>query len=507
MAIKKFRIGNQISPALEELVYVGDVAYTAKLVCIGGWDPVTEESAPDKDIPLPLGVDANLDLEAYTNITLRADVVSGFRLVSFDNLYYSTENYTLTDSLLTYKLTNDEITKAYIGLREYILVGEAIPVVDTTKKPFNVGNLYDAGGIHYNGEITYTAKVMVTTPYDPIEETPESTQTIDINLGQETIVTVLPNQTAQLALTVLPGFEFVSFSNIAYPDNEYFLTPTAIAYDLSQDEINGLADNMFKYVATTRDSAEIVGPDTVVNSYLLNAERFKAFESELFSIASFEGVSGKTLLVTEFVPSVKLLPFKISSEDIYNTQPIKVRNYTLTTLGEFLNKDYVTIDFGEIEVAAEYGNALDVVGVSCDLIMPFKQGAISLESTYVVGKKISIIGRLNVSQGEITVTVFNSDGVAFNVSNFNIGSDYPLYSAYKIENNIFSPNQALNDIDKAYILVSSPVYSITPKINKRGVLAGAIGRVEISEISVDNIPYADEYNRLINELENGVIIK
>lgn len=479
--------------------------YTAELYLEGYYDP--DYGVPSKTVNLNLG-NSQVDFDGYNaKAVLTVIALEGFKLTSFENRYYSDANYTLTDSELVYTLTEDEISMNWGGLREYIITAdEAGTTPDLTLKPFIVGNTYDSNGVRYEGELMYSAKITVTGEFDFVTQT-YPTQEYNLPLGIETVIEIKTTDTATLELTALNGFEFTGFNNIAFPENEYALTPLKITYDLSEDEILGLYETMFKYVATAKKSGGVVEPETVTNNYLLTKERFKTFQNELFNRLAVERINGQTVLVSEYLSSAKIYPFNINHIDIWGEKAVKIRDYEFSTLGKMLNKDYLTINFGEIVTPKTNDNATDIIGVTCDLILPFKQGVISLDPYKVIGKKITIEGRLFISKGEITISVYDSNGVNFNISNFTIGADQLIAGTARTEQNIFSPSQALTDVNKAYLLIKTPIYDEDPKVLRTGVLADHTGLIEVTEISITGNILHSEKNLIESLLKNGVNVK
>ena len=486
-----------------EIVYdYPEPRYTASLYMQGAYDP---DGVPYKTVPLNMG-ENTIDFQGFnSSITLTVEALSGFKLTGFENLYESDAPYTLTDSLLEYEFTENELLANYIGIRQFLITASENVIIDTTKKPFIVGNTYDSNGVRYDGAIMYSAMLSINKPYDPDGDNAPVIH--NLTLGQLSVIEILPNETASLELTALDGFEFTGFSNIAFPTNEYALTPLKITYELTEDEINGLSGIMFKYIATSKQSGGVVEPETVANNYLLTKERFKTFQNELFNRLAVERINGQTVLVTDYLSSAKIYPFNINPIDMWGEKAVKIRDYEFSTLGKMLNKDYLTINFGEIVTPKTNDNATDLIGVTCDLILPFKQGVISLDPYRVIGKKITIEGRLFISKGEITISVYDSNGVNFNISNFTIGADQLIAGTARTEQNMFSPSQALTDVNKAYLLIKTPVYDETPKVLRTGVLADHTGLIEVTEISITGNILHSEKNLIESLLKNGVNVK
>jgi hypothetical protein len=503
MTTKSVTIGS-VNDWMDGVIYnYPEPRYTASLYMQGAYDP--DDGTPSKTVSLNMG-ENTIDFQGFnSSITLTVEALNGFKLTGFENLYNDAALYTLTDSLLEYEFTENELTDNYNGIRQFLITASENVIIDTTKKPFIVGNTYDSNGVRYDGEIMYSAKVIVTNAYDP--DGGNTPAIHNLTLGNETVVEIKTTDTATLELTALNGFEFTGFNNIAFPENEYGLTPLEITYELSEDEINGLSETMFKYVATAKQTGGVEDPDTVTNNYLLTKERFKAFQTELFNTLTVESVNNYQTLVTDYLSAAKLYPFNIDPVNIWGTEAIKIRDYTFSALGEVLNDDFIVVNFGEIEAPKIKDNATDIVGVTCDLILPFRQGVISLDPYRVIGKKITIEGRLYISKGEITISVYDSNGINFNISNFSIGSDYLLNSRGYNESNMFSPEQALTLVDRAYLLIKTPVYDETPKVLKSGVLADHTGLIEVTEISITGNILHSEKNLIESLLKNGVILK
>ena len=156
-----------------------------------------------------------------------------------------------------------------------------------------------------------------------------------------------------------------------------------------------------------------------------------------------------------------------------------------------------------------HNNALDFIGVTAELYLPFYTGSINIDPNILIGKQVKIVCEIVVNTGDTTINIYDNDAnTIVDIVKTMIGGDFPLFNAVNQDLLQFTPQQALNPIRQAYIIISRPNYSQnTPKAQRTGTLVGVKGEVTIQDIDLITNAYADEKLMIENLISQGVIIK
>ena len=303
------------------------------------------------------------------------------------------------------------------------------------------------------------------------------------------------------------GYQFVSnsvyFIDPLTDDNYYFSVNSNIA-TLVMTANMSIANNKI-YVET---SAIPVNVNSVNNNYYLTQAQFDEFTRQVYNIVKYDNTQEASVTpITDFLVSCRSYPFNIDASDISGLANIKIRESTLNQ-ASILRGDILTLDFGVIEIPKIYNNALDYINTSIELFLPFSRGSTSIPVEFI-GSSFSVTGKVIISNGTTTITLTDiNTGFTFNIFNIEIGSEMPFFTNNYVESKTFAPSNAINNIDKAYILVTIPEYG-NQKIRAfdKGNLLNVLGHVTVNDMVINNIGSSYEKDLLLNLLNQGVIIK
>lgn len=211
---------------------------------------------------------------------------------------------------------------------------------------------------------------------------------------------------------------------------------------------------------------------------------------------------------SEFVSNTFIIPLLIPASEVQLRENIKARDLTFN-IADRLKGDTIKINVGNINFPMIHNNALDTVNVSVDLYLPFKSGTMSLDPNQVIGETVNIEYQINPTNGNTTVNVALVNGELISSTTFTIGSEYPFYSFYDIQEKMFAPENVVNDVRAAYAMVKIPNYdsSQTPRVKGSGNIADLSGKVTFDNVEISGINLNDEYEQVIGLLGQGVIFK
>ena len=126
-----------------------------------------------------------------------------------------------------------------------------------------------------------------------------------------------------------------------------------------------------------------------------------------------------------------------------------------------------------------------------------------------MGKTINVKYEIIVNSGDTTINISDkATGTVLNVLKTTVGGDFPLFNAVEQDELVFTPQQALNSVRTAYVILSVPDYSQgLPKSIKTGLLTGVTGDVSATDVKLESNAYADEKLMIENILSQGITIK
>ena len=303
------------------------------------------------------------------------------------------------------------------------------------------------------------------------------------------------------------GYQFINnsvyFIDLLTDANYYFNIVGNVA-TLTMTATMNISNNKI-YVKT---SAIPVNVDSVNNNYYLTQAQFDEFTRQVYNIVKYDNTQeAVTTPITDFLVSCRTYPFNIDASDVSGLANIKIRESSLNQ-ASILRSDILTLDFGIIEIPKIYNNALDYISTSIELFLPFSRGSTSIPVEFI-GSSFSVTGKVIISNGTTTITLTDiNTGFTFNIFNIEIGSEMPFFTNTYVESKNFAPSNAINNIDKAYILITSPEYG-NQKIRAfdKGNLLNVLGLVTVNDMSINILGSSYEKDLLLNLLNQGVIIK
>lgn len=319
-----------------------------------------------------------------------------------------------------------------------------------------------------------------------------------------------------IILTANNGFKFTEFVDEQGLGVLSTDTETLKVLGMAWSEFSGHYDKHYQFKVTLQESSVIPpNPNPVPslkidNTYLLTEEQFNTFKTELYSIVEGESISDEFTNPAKFpsntyVIATKLMPFTIPDSEKVSLARIKVKQTLMQAQGIELKDNVLKVNLGSIEIPYSYnGGALDYMGVNAELFLPFYTGSIDLNADLIMGKTINIEYQTIINNGDTTINIYNDMGLIDTIK-ANVGGDFPLFNAVNQDELIFAPTQALNDIMKAYVLLTKPEYTgVQPKAQITDDLTQLHGDVQVLDHNISINAYADEKLMLDQILSQGV---
>lgn len=334
-----------------------------------------------------------------------------------------------------------------------------------------------------------------------------------------------------LKLTANEGFKFSSFENEEDKGSVTENTEASVILLMPWSEFSGHYSKTFQYKISLVSTGGVGGggdpdpdPDpepeltpisaTIENNYLLTPEQFKLFRKELYAIVEGESISSEFQKATafksnDFISGLRLYPFLIPSSEQTELKTIKIKDRTMTSQSMVLKDNIINLSLGLIEISKPFNNALDYLNVRGELFIPFYTGSIDLDLNLLMGETLKIDLEIVINTGDATINIIKvSDNTVVQILKSTVGGEFPLFNAVNQDQVVFTPQQALNSIRQAYILLSVPNYAQSkPTAERKGVLTSVTGDVKVSEIDLVSDAYADEKMTIESLLSQGIIIK
>ena len=361
-----------------------------------------------------------------------------------------------------------------------------------------------------NVPIEYTAE-LYTKQYNPNTQLFEE-HTYPLTVGVDNVVGVLSE--IVLRLRSNSGKRINQFT-LGYDDSNPIVMPkNDVDYTFNPDLV---AIDKAEFIVTT-EGGGIIPPEpdrvNVENNYLTTPQEYTAFKNELYSIVAGEGMSGEGLNpakypTSTYVTSTKLYPFKIPTLELGESVKIIAKESVMTSKGTAIKGNVITLDIGDIAINRVHNNALDYLNVTGELFLPFYSGSVDLDINLMMGKTINVKYEIIVNSGDTTINISDkATGTVLNVLKTTVGGDFPLFNAVEQDELVFTPQQALNSVRTAYVILSVPDYSQgLPKSIKTGLLTGVTGDVSATDVKLESNAYADEKLMIENILSQGITIK
>ena len=365
----------------------------------------------------------------------------------------------------------------------------------------------------WEGSETCTAKIS----YSQMNLNTYQMETIEVPLVLGGLNPIdLNGSDISIILTANNGFKFTEFVDEQGLGVLSTNTETLKVLDMAWSEFSGHYDKHYQFKVTLVESS-VLPPNPnptpslkIDNTYLLTEEQFNTFKTELYSIVEGESISDEFTNPAKFpsntyVIATKLMPFTIPDSEKVSLARIKVKQTLMQAQGIELKDNVLKVNLGSIEIPYSYnGGALDYMGVNAELFLPFYTGSIDLNADHIMGKTINIEYQTIINNGDTTINIYNDVGLIDTIK-ANVGGDFPLFNAVNQDELIFAPTQALNDIMKAYVLLTKPEYTgVKPKAQITDDLTQLHGDVQVLDHNISINAYADEKLMLDQMLSQGV---
>lgn len=520
--LKNFLIYNGTSFAGAS-VWTGDITCDAKVTTYSKYD-----STNNVETILKLGVNTKVDLASVDKATIELTAHSGFIFNYFKKNSYNDFQLNSHSKTITFDLSETELINNYSTMREY-QVGliadsniepepEPEPVVTYENREFFIYNKtgkLDFATQQYellwDGEVNIFANIIIKRPFDEsINDYVYENTSLLIGVSQ---VVSIPSDYINISVEIKPfnGFNISDFQNnynsienITFPNKRVLYSLTE--YDLKQ--VNGYSHRSFRVYTSEETETPLPVNPNLSNHYYLDEVQFNSFRNEITGIVAVEKANESKILTSQFISSIKVYPFNIPENILLGNNKIQIREYTLNSEGNMVSGEYITMTYGTIQVDQEYNNSLDFINVDVNLYIPFMSGSISIDPTYIIGRKVEILVNVVIGTGVATLNLKDVEsGNIYNISTHSVGSDYPIMGMDT--NNIkFEPNQVINNIRQAYVIIKKPNYTgVDVLATRKGVLTDVKGYVKVNNVSINNVSTHNEKENLIYILKQGVFIK
>ena len=250
----------------------------------------------------------------------------------------------------------------------------------------------------------------------------------------------------------------------------------------------------------------------VNNVYLLDTTTARQVMSKRFTriMASGEGKD-----YAETIIGLINIPFAIDSKYKTGTQKIMLADFDTQLTGVELNTDTIIVDMGVISVPHLNDDFTDYEKTEVNLFLPYCD-SLTLNSSDVIGFKVSISYWVNCYNGETLINIYSSKNNALIESRkVDLKVNVPFNKIGSTpSNNAFNQVQSIgyNGVNTPYIelktldnvlkngLFTNPVIDEKTLIDEKGFI-----EVENIELSVNAMLH--EKSEILNLLRQGVIIK
>ena len=217
------------------------------------------------------------------------------------------------------------------------------------------------------------------------------------------------------------------------------------------------------------------------------------------------GSDGQTITaynVSQFIKNLIELPFVVQVPTALNN--ISVGRKQSSVVSHEAKKRFVILDLGKITVPPKYNNGYDYQNQSIKLYTPFVP-PITIQNENAIDKTIHISYKIDISNGNLTVNLYNDDVLFFTGTN-NVASQLPFLNDIKNVTINRDTHFTDNDIRQPYIIISreAPILnSDYYPTNERGLIKEYNGNIQVRLLNKMNIPY-NELSELSRQLESGV---
>lgn len=294
---------------------------------------------------------------------------------------------------------------------------------------------------------------------------------------------------------------FYAGSTVASEYNVDGNNKSDITIPLNTTAENTITDNMTNIVLTA-SATKIEQHAGYEHNYLITDTELNALSNE--QIWNYVGgdTNEEHYNVSAYINNLVELPFKVDTQT--SVERISLGRVQAHTVSHEAKSKIINLDLGVVNVPKKYNNAYDYQTQSIKLYTPFV-APITIDPVNAINKAIHIVYNVDLSNGNLTVNLYN-DNILFFTGNNNIASQLPFLNTLK--NTIINRDTHFNDNDirQPYIVVirETPILDndYYPTI-ERGLIKNYNGNVKVRLLNNMNIPN-NELSELTNKLESGV---
>ena len=294
---------------------------------------------------------------------------------------------------------------------------------------------------------------------------------------------------------------FYAGSSVASEYNVTGNNQSDITIPLNTTKDNTITDNITNIVLTA-SATKIEQHAGYEHNYLITDTELNALSNEKI----WNYVGGETneehYNVSAYINNLVELPFKVDTQT--SVEQISLGRVQAQTVSHEAKSRFVTLDLGTIKAPYKYNNAYDYQTQTIKLFTPFVS-PITIDPTNAINQPIHIIYKIDLSNGNLTVNLYNDDVLFFTGIN-NVASELPFLNTTK--NTIINRDTHFNDNDvrQPYLVITreEPILNSDyyPTI-ERGVIKNYNGNVKVRLLNNMNIPN-NELSELTSQLESGV---
>ena len=367
------------------------------------------------------------------------------------------------------------------------------------------------GNMNVNGKIaTFSVlvatndTVIITGTFTP--ETPQKDVPITYDLTNCTVApqpqTIKTGETLNLTVTPVVNFK-LDTCNLIWNDGAKYTTVSIV---------NGVVSFVVPdscVSITIKAIASIVTPVGnnygSINVYCVTLENLDAFSKKRF----FE-IKDDTQGIYEevnlgiYVNRIKRI---FTNIPVSGVDSLKCGNYDTGITVKTPEKDVIALDFGNVELTGTNGNNEDF-NAQIQMFIPCR-GFVTINSDYI-GKTVNFTVKVNVITGD-AVGFLSCDGIVFQLESFSLSRDV-IYKTGTTELNVVGGQQWDEQILyglEPYVLITEnltvnvPINNTQENVTVKDVTGFA--QFENVNLNAANL-LVDEYNDIINQLENGVYL-
>lgn len=262
---------------------------------------------------------------------------------------------------------------------------------------------------------------------------------------------------------------------------------------------------------TVYANADVVQPPTIknygaINVYIVTLENLDEFSKKRFFKPTGENDTGTTyseVNLGEYVNRIKRIfaPVPVGGDDV-----LKCGNYNTDIKVEYPESDVMLLNFGNVELTGANGNNEDF-NSQIQMFIPC-HGVVSIDSKYI-GKTVNLSIKVNVITGD-AVALLSCDGVTFQLESFSLSRDviYRLGTDLNVVGGEQWNEQILYGLEP-YVLITENLTVNVPVNNTQEnvTVKGVTGFAQFENVNLNSANLlVDEYNDIINQLENGIYL-